>query len=70
MSLSGNVQYDDVSDIVGLFARMRWIVSPGNDVYLVYSHNWERLLDDPLARRGLSTISRGASLKASYTYRF
>ena len=28
-SFTGNIQYDDVSRIVGLFARARWIVRPG-----------------------------------------
>lgn len=71
ISLNGNVQYDDVSQIVGLFALMRWIVKPGNDVYLVYTHNWQELDPsfDSLDRR-FSTISRGASLKVNYTYRF
>ncbi len=71
ISLNGNVQYDDVSQIVGLFALMRWIVKPGNDVYLVYTHNWQELdpLSDLLDRR-FATISRGASLKVNYTYRF
>jgi hypothetical protein len=69
ISLSGNIQYDDVSDLVGVFGRLRWIVTPGNDVYLVYTHNWERLIDDP-RDRSLATLSRGASLKVNYTRRF
>ena len=71
ISLNGNVQYDDVSELLGLFALMRWIVRPGNDVYLVYTHNWQQLdpLSDSLDRR-FATISRGASLKVNYTYRF
>ena len=71
VSLNSNVQYDDVSKLVGLFALMRWIVTPGNDVYLVYTHNWQETEDafDPLDRR-FTTVSRGASLKLNYTYRF
>jgi hypothetical protein len=70
VSFTNQLQYDDVSDLVGLFARMRWIVRPGNDVYLVYTHNWQNygagLFEDPWLR----TLSRGASLKLNYTYRF
>ncbi|MEJ2207274.1 MAG: hypothetical protein P8170_24625, partial [Gemmatimonadota bacterium] len=64
------LQYDDVSKVVGLFARLRWIVKPGNDVYLVYTHNWENLGAGILENRELATLSRGASLKVNYTYRF
>lgn len=70
ISLNGNVQYDDVSELVGLFTRLRWIVRPGNDVYLVYTHNWERRYGDDLLDRRFATLSRGASVKVNYTYRF
>ncbi|MCA9737646.1 MAG: hydrolase, partial [Gemmatimonadetes bacterium] len=72
-SVTGNVQYDDVSELVGLFTKFRWILSPGNDLFLVYTHNWVdyRALDalDPRTP-GFQTVSRGATLKANYTYRF
>jgi len=68
-SFNGNIQYDDESEIVGLFARFRWIIRPGNDLFFVYTHNWlnegERLRDF-----GLRTISRGGTTKINYTYRF
>ncbi len=68
-SITGNVQYDDVSGLLGLFARARWIVRPGNDLYLVWTHNWqneaERLFD-----RELTTVSRGGALKLNYSYVF
>jgi hypothetical protein len=68
-SLTGNVQYDDVSRVVGLFARARWIVRPGSDIYLVWTHNWqneaERLFDPRLV-----PLSRGGAMKANYSYRF
>jgi hypothetical protein len=70
-SVTSNVQYDDVSEIVGLFGLLRWIIKPGNEVFLVYTHNWESLgpADDPLDRRFV-TISRGASVKINYTWRW
>ena len=55
---------------VGLFARLRWIVTPGNDIYLVYTHNWRNGGGDILRDPELSTISNGASVKLNYTYRF
>jgi hypothetical protein len=73
VALTGQLQYDDQSEIIGLFSRLRWIVKPGNDIYLVYSHNWRNeLIDilDPNSAKSFYTLSRGASIKASYTYRF
>ncbi len=65
------IQYDDVSELVGLFARVRWIVRPGSNIFLVYRHNWESrgggLFDN--RDRDLATVSQGASLKLNYTYR-
>jgi len=71
VSLANQLQYDDQSELVGLFARLRWIVKPGNDVYFVYAHNWQylSLLASPNDRE-LMTLSRGASFKVNYTYRF
>jgi hypothetical protein len=61
-----NVQYDSVSRVLGWQARFRWILSPGNDLYLVYQQNW---LDDPVAGT-LGTLDRRAATKLSYTHRF
>jgi len=69
ISFNSNVQYDDVTRVLGLFARGRWIVRPGNDVFVVWSHNWQSesvgLLD-----REFETLSRGGAVKVNYTYRF
>ncbi len=70
-NITGNVQYDDVSEIVGLFMRARWILTPGNDLYLVFTQNWQNLGDGLFANdREFTTLSRGASVKLNYTYRF
>jgi len=61
-----NVQYDTVSGVAGWQSRFRWIVRPGNDIYVVYTHNW---LDDPLLAQ-FATQDRRLSTKAVYTYRF
>ncbi len=71
VSMIGNLQYDNVSKIVGLFARARWIVRPGSDLFLVYTHNWQNLGPGLLDRdRDLVTLSKGGSMKLNYTYRF
>jgi hypothetical protein len=69
VSMIGNVQYDNVTEIVGLFARARWIVRPGNDIYFVYTHNWQNV-GEGLQDRDLVTLSRGTSMKLNYAYRF
>ena len=69
-SVAGNVQYDTVSEIVGLFTRLRWILTPGSDFFLVYTQNWQY---DPTAVVGdarFLTLSRGATTKINYTHRF
>jgi hypothetical protein len=59
-----NLQYDSVTEVLGWQARFRWILRPGNDLYLVYMHNWR---DDPA---GFATLDRRAATKVSYTHRF
>ena len=64
-----NMQYDDISNLLGLFAKFQYTVRPGSDLYIVYTHNWlslsERILD-----RELQTVSRVSSVKLNYTHRF
>ncbi len=68
-TVTTSLQYDDISEVVGLYSRVRWTVHPGNDIFFVYTHNWrndaERLFD-----RHLNTVSQGAAVKVNYTYRF
>jgi hypothetical protein len=64
MSLTAIVQYDNISSELGLFTRFRWILNPGNDLYVVYSHNWQSL-----ANRWM-TLDRAATTKVNYTHRF
>ena len=70
VALTNQLQYDDVSEVVGLFLRLRWIVRPGNDVYFVYTHNWQNFGGGILGDPDLHTLSNGGSVKLNYTYRF
>ena len=73
MSYLNNIQYDNVSRVLGWQSRFRWIVKPGNDIFLVYTHNW---LDnpgivDPLTQQaGMNTLNRGLATKVTYVRRF
>lgn len=66
MAWVNNVQYDTQSRVVGWQSRFRWILKPGNDLYVVYTHNW---LDDPLRSRPY-TLDRRLASKVLYTHRF
>lgn len=67
MYLVNNVQYDSVSRVMGWQSRFRWILKPGNDVFVVYTHNWIEPVD-PASR--FKTLDRRAAAKAVYTKRF
>lgn len=69
-SITSSVQYDDQSRLLGLFARARWIVRPGSDIFLVYTHNWQNQEAYLFENRDLVSISRGAAAKVNYSYRF
>ena len=66
VSWVNNIQYDTQSAVVGWQSRFRWIVKPGSDLYVVYTHNW---VDDPLQNR-FNTLDRRAASKVLYTHRF
>jgi hypothetical protein len=62
LGLMNYVQYDDISNTLGWNARLRWQLSPGNEIYLVYNKNWERQWDPmsrfiPLGERGVVKIT-------------
>lgn len=61
-----NIQFDNLSDLLATNNRLRWIITPGSDLYLVYNHNW--LDDDQLDR--FRTLQRSGTIKVSYTHRF
>ena len=66
VSLVNDIQYDSQSAVLGWQGRFRWILTPGNDLYVVYTHNW---LDQPLLDR-FATLDRRLASKILYTYRF
>ena len=68
--LVNNIQFDSVSDVLGWQFRMRWILTPGNDLYVVYLHNWQEDLLRSLDRNRFRTLDRRGATKFVYTYRF
>ena len=66
IALVNNIQFDTSSRVLGWQSRFRWIVRPGNDLYVVYTHNW---VEDPTLDR-FATLDRLAASKVLYTHRF
>lgn len=66
VSVVNNIQYDSQSAVVGWQSRFRWILTPGNDLYVVYTHNW---VEQPLLDR-FATLDKRVASKILYTYRF
>ena len=64
ISVGNNLQYDTVTRVLGWQGRFRWILRPGNDFYIVYSHNWWE--STPGTR---STLDRRGVTKFVYTHR-
>ena len=66
VTLVNNFQFDTVSRVAGWQSRFRWIMRPGNDLHVVYTHNW---LEDPVTDR-FTSLDRRVASKVSYTHRF
>jgi hypothetical protein len=65
ISWANLVQYDSESRILGFQTRFRWILKPGNDLFLVLNRGWERTFD----HQYVSSFDRG-TVKLQYTFRF
>jgi hypothetical protein len=64
ISLVNFIQYDNLTKLVGLNSRFRWILRPGTDLFLVYNHNWINLPDR------FTSLESQATFKFTYTHRF
>ena len=66
ISWANLTQYDNESRIAGWQSRFRWILRPGNDLFLVVNRGWFRAFDDG---RFEPRFDR-ESAKLQYTFRF
>ncbi|MBI2840408.1 MAG: hypothetical protein HYX75_18985 [Acidobacteria bacterium] len=62
---SNLVQYDSVSRILRFQSRFRWVLRPGNDLFVVISRGWFRRVDGEY----VPSFDKG-SAKLQYTFRF
>ena len=58
-------QYDNESRLLSFQSRFRWILKPGNDLFLVVNRGWTKTFDGSFE----STFDRTSS-KLQYTFRF
>jgi hypothetical protein len=66
IAVSNNIQYGSRSSLLGWQSRFRWIIAPGSDLYVAYTHEW---IDDVVLER-FSTLDQRLASKVLYTYRF
>ena len=66
IALVNNFQFDSQSSVLGWQSRFRWIMKPGNDLYVVYTHNW---VEQPQFTR-FATLDKQFASKVLYTHRF
>jgi hypothetical protein len=65
IGLTNFVQYDTDSQNIGLQSRLRWILTPGNEFFVVFNQGWEQ---DPLDR--FQSAQTRFRVKLNYTFRF
>ena len=70
LQFNSYVQYDDESDSFGTNTRVRWTFSPVGDLFVVYNHNVNELLDRLDRHRGWAFASNQLLIKLQYAFRY
>ena len=60
------LQYDNVSEEVGIDSRLHWVLQDGREAYLVLNHNLQDYDRDNSFRTSQSELS----VKVNYTFRY
>jgi hypothetical protein len=66
LSWTNLIQYDNVSEVVGLNLRLNWIPEAGRELYFVINHNLQDFDED----NRFHSLAADVVAKASYTFRF
>ena len=66
LSWTNLIQYDNVSEIIGLNLRLNWIPEAGREIYFVVNHNLQDFDED----NSFHSLASDIVAKASYTFRF
>ena len=67
LTFSNLIQYDNRSRNLGWQSRVRWILQPGNDLFLVFNQGW---IQDTAGGYRFSAKDSKVSTKFQYTFRF
>jgi len=65
ITLANYVQYDTDSENIGLQSRLRWILTPGTDLFVVLNHAWQQNQFDRF-----EAAQTRFQVKFDYTFRF
>jgi hypothetical protein len=66
LSWTNLIQYDNVSEVVGLNLRLNWIPEAGRELFFVINHNLQDFDED----NRFHSLANDVVAKASYTFRF
>jgi hypothetical protein len=66
LTWSNRIQYDNVSEVIGINSRLYWISEPGREAYLVL--NWGLL--DANKNNEFRSTNNDVTVKYNYTFRF
>jgi hypothetical protein len=66
LSWTNLIQYDNVSEVMGLNLRLNWIPEAGRELYFVVNHNVQDFDED----NRFHSLTSDVVAKASYTFRF
>jgi len=67
LAFSNLLQYDNRSRNLGMQARVRWTLRPGDDIYIVFNQGWVREPGEELQFRAMD---RKVLAKVQYAFRF
>src|SRR5439155_24468529 len=67
LTFSNLIQYDNLSRNLGWQSRVRWILKPGNDLFVSFNQGW---IQDPAAGYQFIAQNSKLSTKFQYTFRF
>lgn len=67
LTLYNFIQYDNESNNIGINTRLRWTISPGNDIFFVINSSW---IDYDGEMKRFFSYTNDIRAKIVYTYRF
>ncbi len=62
------LQYDNVTESIGINSRLHWIPEAGREAFIVLNHNLQNL--DPLTSNTFNSAAADLTIKYNYTFRF